>query len=61
VINGGYLGPCPSGEDHEYTFTLYALDEEITLGTTLNAAFITTLEAASLGEATLTGTSNATM
>src|SRR6478736_3462801 len=62
VINAGYLGPCPGGDMHDYTFTLYALpDAEITLGSTLNDAFIQTLEDAALDTATLSGTSDAQM
>jgi phosphatidylethanolamine-binding protein (PEBP) family uncharacterized protein len=65
VINGGYLGPCPGGEEHTYTFTLYALDAEITLSTNAfqmvatGDAFIQSLEDAALDTATLSGTSDA--
>lgn len=63
VINNGYLGPCPNVDPsmpHTYVFTLYALpDATITLGNTLNAAFIQTLEDAALDTATLSGLSAA--
>jgi phosphatidylethanolamine-binding protein (PEBP) family uncharacterized protein len=64
TINNGYLGPCPNfgggNAEHTYVFTLYALPEAtITLGNTLDAAFIATLEAEALAEAELTGTSSA--
>jgi len=64
VINRGYLGPCPMlgtvPTPHTYVFTLYALPEaSITLGNTLNAAFIQTLEDAALSTATLSGHSSA--
>lgn len=66
VINKGYLGPCPKlgnvPTPHTYVFTLYALPEPtITLGNTLNAAFIQTLEDAALGTATLSGESSAAL
>ena len=64
TINNGYLGPCPNfgggSEEHTYVFTLYALpDATIALGTTLDASFIQTLDAAALATTELTGTSSA--
>lgn len=60
--NGGYLGPCPSGDLHDYEFRLYAMPTETATlpGSSLNAAFEQALADASLGMAVLHGQSDAT-
>jgi Raf kinase inhibitor-like YbhB/YbcL family protein len=52
-----YGGPCPpSGEDHRYTFTLYALSEPLVQGAELAAAPVRAqMFGKVLGEGTLTG------
>jgi Raf kinase inhibitor-like YbhB/YbcL family protein len=61
--DNGYVGPCPSGMDHEYTFTVYALDTATLEGmtdTTTNV--VAAIEAADpLAEASLSGHSDAEM
>jgi phosphatidylethanolamine-binding protein (PEBP) family uncharacterized protein len=57
---GGFFPPCPGGRDDTYAFTIYAIPSA-TLGhsgTDVKAAE-TAIKAAAIGEATLTGTSNA--
>ncbi len=58
----GYMGPCPSGMMHTYTFTLYALDVATLPGVTGSSAtmaLVTAIQAHDLASATLSGTSNA--
>jgi Raf kinase inhibitor-like YbhB/YbcL family protein len=58
----GFTGPCPSGSLHTYQFQLHAVSAATlaSLSTTsTTAAARTAILAASLGMATLTGTSNA--
>ncbi|MBV6507196.1 MAG: hypothetical protein JJLCMIEE_00237 [Acidimicrobiales bacterium] len=54
----GYLGPCPPPGDgeHRYVFTLYALDEEASLGPGASAEELrSAMEGHILEEATLSG------
>lgn len=60
----GYLGPCPSGMMHTYTFTLYALDVATLPGVTASSmtnALVTAIQAHDVASATLSATSNAKM
>lgn len=54
----GYLGPCPPPGDgeHRYVFTLYALDEEVSVGSGATAEEVrAAMEGHVLEETTLTG------
>ena len=58
----GYLGPCPSGQLHTYQFVVYAVNVPslTALGmTTTRTQARTAVQAAMLGSASLSGTSNA--
>jgi len=60
----GYLGPCPSGMMHTYTFTLYALDVATLPGVSASSvtdALVTAIKAHDVATATLSATSNAKM
>jgi len=59
--DGTYFGPCPPGPDHQYIFTVYALDA--TLGLDANfgiSALDDALAQHSLAEASITGLAGAT-
>ncbi len=59
----GYMGPCPSGMTHTYTFTLYALNVATLTGVTTSSttdALVTAIKAAKVASASLSATSNAT-
>ena len=64
-IQNGYLGPCPSGEQHTYEFHMYALPEatyDITATSTMGVkAALELFEVEATEIALLTGTSNAQM
>ena len=53
-----YLGPCPDrGEVHQYSFKLYALDQELNLEEGVNKeALLSAMEGHILGQAELIGT-----
>jgi len=58
-----YAGPCPSGVEHTYLFTLYAIDVATLPGVTtssMTSALVTAIQAHDLASATLSATSNAT-
>lgn len=61
--NNGYAGPCPNGDEHEYTFTVYALPTAMLSGLSANPstmAVVSAIEAANpLAEASLSGLSDA--
>lgn len=61
--DNGYVGPCPSGMEHEYTFTVYALSTATLAGMTNNTMnVVAAIEAATpLAEASLSGHSDASM
>jgi hypothetical protein len=55
--DASYAGPCPPSGTHHYRFTVYALSKplEVAAGATLDDVFAA-IDAASLGQGTLTGT-----
>ena len=58
----GYVGPCPSGTMHPYTFTLYALDVATLpnlTGTSAPADVVAAIKLHDLASATLSATSDA--
>jgi len=58
----GYMGPCPSGMVHTYTFTLYALDVATLPGvmaSTATAGLVTAIQMHDVASATLSATSDA--
>ena len=57
-----YMGPCPSGMTHTYTFTLYALSVATLPGVTASSstmALVTAIQANDLASAALSAMSNA--
>lgn len=57
-----YVGPCPSGQQHTYVFTLYAIDVATLPNVTTSTSFaniVTAIQAHDLASATLSGTSDA--
>ena len=52
----GWGGPCPPSGEHRYTFTLYALSEQLQLGSGADGDAVTSaMEGKVLAQGTLTG------